>query len=388
MRILFDHQVFSWQTYGGISRYFAEQMRGLVALGQEVFLPERFFSENVYLRQFPDFQRKSLSSFAFKGKKKLQNVLGRKSSLKAVDQKKPNVFHPTYFDPYFVKTLEKRGIPFVLTVHDMIHEIYGHGSRSFFSLDAHVVENKQFLAAKAAAIIAVSENTRLDLLRFCPQIDPAKIHVIHHGNSLQSSPNDQCLLSNAQCLMTNVQCPMSNFSPYLLFVGQRKAYKNFSWMLEHLADLLRLEKDLRLVCVGGSEFDEVEIAQMKRLAIVHKVQYTTVNSDLELSNLYSQAACFIFPSQYEGFGIPVLEAFACGCPVVLNRASSLPEVGGDAASYFEEKEPDSLEKAVRRILEDADFRKKMIELGRERVKAFSWEQSVAKHLGVYQTIVI
>ncbi|MBC7773888.1 MAG: glycosyltransferase, partial [Phycisphaerae bacterium] len=203
MRILFDHQVFSWQTYGGISRYFVEQMRELEALGQEVFLPEHFFSENVYLRQFPDFQRKSLTSFPLKGKKILQNTLGRRASRKAISQKNPNVFHPTYFDPYFLKTIEKRAIPFVITVHDMIHEIYGHGSRNFFSLDAHVVENKRILAEKAAAVIAVSENTRLDLLRFCPQIDPAKIHVIHHGNSLH--PN-----SNVQHPTSNIQHPMGS----------------------------------------------------------------------------------------------------------------------------------------------------------------------------------
>jgi glycosyltransferase involved in cell wall biosynthesis len=157
-------------------------------------------------------------------------------------------------------------------------------------------------------------------------------------------------------------------------------------MVEHLASLLRSEKDLELVCVGGSAFDKMETAQLKRLGIDHKVQYWTVGSDAELSKVYSRAACFVFPSQYEGFGIPVLEAFACGCPVVLNRASSLPEVGGEAASYFEENDPKSLEEEVRRVLEDADFRERMIELGRERAKTFTWTQSVAKHLAVYQSI--
>ena len=372
MRILFDHQVFSWQTYGGISRYIAEQMRGLKALGQQVLLPENFYSENVYLREFPDFQRKSLASFSFKGKKMLQNVLGRRASLKAICEKKPEVFHPTYFDPYFLKTLENRNIPFVLTVHDMIHEIYGHGSRSFFSLDAHVIENKRLLAIKAKAVIAVSENTRQDLLRFCPEIDPSKIHVIHHGNSLQ--PTDHLTFRGA----TN--------KPYLLFVGQRKSYKNFAWMAEHIADLLRSEKDLQLICVGGSTFDKVEIEQLAQLGVAHKVQYVTVRSDAELTSLYQGAACFIFPSQYEGFGIPVLEAFACGCPVVLNRASSLPEVGADAAAYFEEANPGSLEEQIRRILNESAFRKTLVERGFERARNFTWAKSAEKHLQVYQSV--
>ncbi len=372
MRVLFDHQVFSWQTYGGISRYFAEQMRGLHALGQEVFLPERFFSENVYLRESPAFQRKSLTSFSFKGKKMLQNVLGRRASLKAIREKRPDVFHPTYFDPYFLRTLKNRSIPFVLTVHDMIHEIYGHGSQSFFSLDAQVIENKRILAEKAAAVIAVSENTRLDLLRFYPQIDPGKVHVIHHGNSIFPSHS---------------LTPRKNITtPYLLFVGQRKAYKNFAWMVEQIADLLRSEKDLHLVCVGGSAFDEAESTQLARLGIAQRVHYLTVDSDAELAGMYQQAACFIFPSQYEGFGIPALEAFACGCPVVLNRASSLPEVGGEAASYFDEENPGSLDTAVRRVLKDDVFRKIMVERGLEQAKHFTWEQSAAKHLKVYQFV--
>ncbi len=378
MRILFDHQVFSWQSYGGISRYFAEQLRWLKSLGQDVFLPEHFYSENVYLREFPEFQRDSLTSFSFKGKKLLQNILGRQASLTAIQQKSPEVFHPTYFDPYFLKTVEKKGIPFVLTVHDMIHEIYGHGSQSLFSLDAHVVENKRILAEKAAAVIAVSENTRQDLLRFCPQIEPSKIRVIHHGNSMISS--DSLTLSE-----TITRGETINF-PYLLFVGQRKAYKNYAWMVEHLADLLRSEKDLQLICVGGSAFDKLERMQLERLGITNKVRYLRVDSDAALADLYSHAVCFIFPSQYEGFGIPVLEAFACGCPVVLNRASSLPEVGGDASSYFEEENPGSLESAVRLILEDSVFRKNLVEKGRERTKQFTWAKSAAKHLAVYQSI--
>lgn len=380
MRILFDHQVFSWQRYGGISRYFAEQLRGLKALDQEVFLPENFFSENVYLREFPEFKRQSLTAFSFKGKKILQNALGRQNTLMAIDQKKPHVFHPTYFDPYFLKTLVKKRIPFVLTVHDMIHEIYGHGSGSFFSLDAQVVENKKFLAEKAAVVIAVSEHTRQDLLRFYPQLDPGKIMVIHHGNSLKpTSPASTGSTHNSSLITLN--------SSYLLFVGQRKTYKNFAWMIEQLAGLLHSATDLQLICVGGSAFDKTETAQLVRLGLAQKVHYRSVGSDAALANMYSGAAGFIFPSKYEGFGIPVLEAFACGCPVILNRSSSLPEVGGDAAVYFDEANPGGLELAVRRILEDSDFRRNMVDKGLERVKHFTWAQSAAKHLGVYQSIV-
>lgn len=325
----------------------------------------------------PAFQRNSMSRISFKGKKYLQNRLGRRSSLDALNRWQADVFHPTYFDSYFYEAIQKKGIPFVLTVHDMIHEIYGHGSTGFFSLDAQVVENKRFLAEKAQAIVAVSENTKKDLLHFYPALDPNKIKVIHHGNSMKPIEN----------WSENGTNSLKNNFPYLLFVGQRKAYKNFHWMLEQIAGLLQAEPALQLICVGGSTFDAQELARFEHHGLQQKIHYRSITSDLELAALYQQASCFIFPSQYEGFGIPVLEAFACGCPCVLNHKSALPEVGGDAALYFDENQADSLENAIRRILEDSALRNNLRDLGLKRVQQFTWQASAVKHLELYQTVV-
>lgn len=373
MRILFDHQVFSWQSYGGISRYFVEQFRELPKLGQEVLLPEHFYSENVYLRQLPDFQRPSLSRFSFKGKKYLQNLLGKRHSLKALSNYRPQVFHPTYFDPYFLPELKKQDIPFVLTIHDMIHEIYGHGQQHFFSLDKNVTANKRKLANEAPLIIAVSENTKQDILRYFPEIDPNKITVIHHGNSMM--------------LSGTVPAIRLEPSPYLLFVGQRKAYKNFAGMVEEIAPILQESVDLKLVCIGGTTFDESENAQLQRLGIAEKVIYKRISSDEALAAYYSHAECFIFPSNYEGFGIPVLEAFACSCPVILNRASSLPEVGGEAALYFDSSLTGNLRETLSQFLADRALRDELISKGLERVKAFTWARSAARHLEAYKSVV-
>jgi glycosyltransferase involved in cell wall biosynthesis len=372
MRILFDHQVFSWQAYGGISRYFTELMRALIALEQEVLLPENFFSENAYLRTVPAFRRKSLTNFPFKGKKWLQNRLGRRESLVASMRSRPQVFHPTYFDPYFLESVAKHNIPFVLTIHDMIHEIYGHGDRGCFSLDARVVEHKRLLAEKSAAIIAVSEQTRRDILRFYPTLDPDKIHVAYHGNSLHPVAEGKQLDLPAR---------------YLLFVGGRKGYKNFTWMVENLAKLLKKEQNLHLVCVGGGPFEVSEIEHLTKWGLSGKVVYLSVRSDAALAETYRRATCFIFPSRYEGFGIPVLEAFACGCPVVLHRSSSLPEVGGDAALYFDEGQPETLANALNHLLPDNTLRTQLIIEGQKRLRQFTWEQSAKIHHAVYQSIV-
>ncbi|MBN8676876.1 MAG: glycosyltransferase family 4 protein [Chitinophagales bacterium] len=370
MRILFDHQVFSWQTYGGISRYVVEQMRGLQALGQDVMLPQHFFSENVYLRHLSGFERHSLSRFAFKGKKWLQLQWGKSQSTQAIRAVRPDVFHPTYFDPYFLQAVHKQHIPWVITVHDMIHELYDHGSKGLFSLDARVKEHKRLLASRANAVIVVSENTKKDLLHFCPEVDPGKVHVVHHGNHLTATSGSK---------------PHSA-APYLLFVGQRKGYKHFLWMLEQLEPLLKEFTEMQLVCVGGGQFDDPEQASIDALGLRSRVHYRLVQSDEALAGIYQGAFCFIFPSLYEGFGMPVLEAMACGCPVVLQQGSSLPEVGGDAALYFQATEPGSLAIAIWQLLGDEQLRQNMIKKGMDRARMFTWEKSVQAHLHIYQSI--
>ncbi len=373
MRVLFDHQVFSWQAYGGISRYFFEIAKGMRELGHAPIFPERFYSENVYMRDFPGFKATSICPFPFKGKKWLQERLGRGPSLKALRNAAPSVFHPTYFGDYFLETILEQGTPFVITIHDMIHAKFGHGSKSYFSLDAEVAENMKLLAVHANAVIVVSENTKRDVLAYIPGLDPKKIHTIHHSNSMRA-------------LAPGTKNTLNLPDRFLLFVGQRAAYKNFSWMLEQLAQMLRDDKSLYLVCAGGPNFDREESIQMNSLGLTNKVLHPNIRTDADLAELYRRAACFIFPSNYEGFGMPVLEAFASSCPCVLNMASSLPEVGGDAALYFTEGNGEQLRKSVQMVLDDDAIRERLIRSGIERVAGFSWEKSVAAHLAVYQRV--
>ncbi len=341
--------------------------------GHAPVFPEAFYSDNVYMRHYPGFKAKSLAAFHFKGKKWLQERLGRGPSLKALRNAAPDVFHPTYFGDYYLETILTQGTPFVITIHDMIHAKFGHGSNSYFSLDAEVAENIKLLAVHANAIIVVSENTKRDVLAYIPGLDARKIHTIHHGNSMRAP-----VPGTKQNLLLPEQ--------FLLFIGQRGGYKNFSWMLEQLAQLLRDDPNLYLVCAGGPNFDGNERAQMNVLGLTNKVLRPNIRTDADLAELYSRAACFVFPSNYEGFGMPVLEAFACSCPCVLNMASSLPEVGGDAALYFSEGNGEQLVKSVKTVLEDSAVRKRMISLGLERAAGFTWAKSVAAHLEVYREV--
>lgn len=374
MRVLFDHQVFSWQSLGGISRYAVELIKGLNAQGHQAMLPEHFYSENVYLQTVPGVQTRSITPFNFKGKKWLQERLGRRGSLKAISTQKPDVFHPTYFDDYFLERVGRSQIPFVLTIHDMIHEKFGHGRQGFFSLDAQVVEKKRRLAQKANAVVVVSENTRQDVLQYIPDVDPAKIYTIYHGNSLQPPrPGHQLSFETPE--------------RFLLFVGQRRGYKNFNGMLEQLAELFQRETDLYLLCAGGGPFDAAETDMIARLGLQDRIRRVQVPADEDLAELYARAQCFLFPTSYEGFGIPVLEAFSCGCPVILNAVSSLPEVGGDAVLYFNAEKDGSLPAAVESLLHDASLRALLIKKGYARLPQFSWQNSVNAHLKVYQSLL-
>ncbi len=370
MKILFDHQVFSWQKMGGISRYFAEIIRGATAAGHDAFLPENFYSSNTHLEEILGKKPHEISPRNFKGKTFIQNMLGRAASRRAILEQKPDVFHPTYFDDYFLQTVEKQRVPFVLTVHDMIHEKFRHGNAGYFSIDKFVVPGKKLLAERAAAIIAVSENTRADLLEIYPKIDPKKVHVVWHGNSLHPDFGAKNRLNLPD--------------EYILFVGSRGGYKNFDGFLAGVEPVLKNHPNLKVVFAGGKFFTKPERKILAEFGIFEKTILFPWLSDADLTEIYRRALCFVFPSKYEGFGIPVLESWACGCPCILNRASSLPEVGGDAAVYFSESERGSLTEKIEFLVNSKSARLDFRRRGFERLKNFDWNISVKKHLEIYK----
>ena len=150
--------------------------------------------------------------------------------------------------------------------------------------------------------------------------------------------------------------------------------------------LLNNNQDLFLVCVGGGNFDEDEQNLLKSLSIQKKVLRFDVN-DGKLGYLYKNALAFVFPSLYEGFGLPIVEAFACKCPVVLNNASCFPELAADSAEYFDPSSIESMRKAIEKVINNYKLRQKLIKRGLERVKDFSWEKTAKKTKKVYQSVI-
>lgn len=334
-------------------------------------LPKKFFSNNVYLSGNNLNSFKWLKNISFKGKPLVEKLILKAeaySTANRIKQGKFDVFHPTYYHPAFLTYIPKNK-PFVLTVHDMIHESYFDKIHEYLSEET---KHKIALIPKADHIIAVSQYVKNQILKYFPQIDEKKISVIYHGTNLQPH--------------TAINKPSGLPEKYLLFIGLKKHYKNFFWLAESLKDYLK-QHDITLLCAGGFDFDTYESDFISVIDLRQYVKHITINSDDELISLYENAECFIFPSLAEGFGIPVLEAFACGCPVILSNSSCFPEIAGDAAMYFEPGDKDDLLQKIDTIRHNKTVRNTLVEKGAERVKLFTWEKTVARHLEVYNLLL-
>lgn len=366
MRILYDHQAFSGKQFGGVARYFYDLMVSLRKMGVETKLSAKF-SNNAYLAEDDNFKIQSFDFFmGHMPTNMFFSHVNRANSAAKLLTKNYDVFHPTFYNPYFLNFIGKK--PFVLTYHDLIKE-----KLEFDYLDTVGKEKKQFLLDKASAVIAVSENTKNDLIE-CFDIKPEKISVVYHGSQFN----------------TFIPLPVSFAKPlpkdYLLYVGMRNDYKNFIPYLMAIAPILHKYPDLHFICGGGGDFDAHEKQVINDLKLNDKVIYQPIDDNI-LHHLYANAIAFVYPSLYEGFGIPILEAYACNCPVLLSKTSCFPEVAQDAALYFEPTNMDSIQHELERLILSDSLRQTLIEKGKKRQEFFSLEKTAQQTLQVYQSIL-
>jgi glycosyltransferase involved in cell wall biosynthesis len=381
MHILYDHQIFTRQLYGGISRYFCELM-DQYAWSQDVRFTialRASYNENLRNRSSLSPYWSDRSNFLSNSRiipliqKNLHiNLLKRlhinqSESERLLREKAFDIFHPTDYNPYFLKRLQKK--PLVITIHDMIHE----RCPEYYSARDPTARWKRDLIERADAIIAVSENTKKDLLEFT-DARPDSISVIYHGNPFE---NKEFALTTA-----TRPVPFPVQSPYILFVGSRTRYKNFHFFISAIANLLKKKKTLTILCAGGGPFTDHEKKLIQNLGISSQIRVVDANENT-MAQWYANARVFVFPSLYEGFGLPVLEAFSCGCPVVASDTSSLPEIGCDAACYFNPRDPTSLLNVLEPVLTDEEVRKEIIAKGFSRARDFSWTTTAEKTKAVY-----
>ncbi|MDE6860117.1 MAG: glycosyltransferase family 4 protein [Duncaniella sp.] len=360
MKILYDHQIFGLQKFGGISRYFVELMSNLPE--DIAFKNSLAISNNVYLKDADQRFAKGMSLPDFRGKYRIAKLINQQLSEFNIKNKKFDIFHPTYYDPYFLKALKK---PYVITVHDMIHEKFS----DMFRPDDPTREYKKKTVLNANKIIAISNHTKYDLLELY-DIPENKIEVIHLGHSVN--------LATAESLEGLPE-------KYFLFVGQRKGYKNFVNFLKAFASFNKRYPEIKLVCTGKM-FDEEEMTLIRSLGLNNEVSCHFV-SDGQLAYLYQHALCFVYPSLYEGFGIPILEAFAAQCPIALSDTSCFPEIAQEGGIYFNPYEIDSMIEAFNKVVSDDLFRKEKIALGKNVLSQYSWQKMAQEIAEIYRTVV-
>ena len=267
--------------------------------------------------------------------------------------------------------------PSLLTVHDLIFERYPehHTRRNVLYLRAAL---PRFVHA-AQAIIAVSEHTRRDIVTYYGA-PSHKIHVIHEGIDARFAP---ALDSE----IARVRAAWSPDRPWLLMVGTLEPRKNHAAALHALRRLRDEGFPHRLLVVGGEGwlFAPV-IALVNELGLANDVTFTGYLPDADLPPLYSGADAVLMPSLYEGFGFPLLEAMACGAPVVASNASSLPELAGDAALLVAPADYEGLAHAVRLLLTQPALADTLRTRGIERSRAFTWARCAAETTALYHEV--
>ena len=362
MRVLvaLDEQIFAIQQYGGISRMFAELARqfcvhmadGIDLMPLDTTVVNRYVLDDAQLSEALQARqaRSEWSALAT-------------YFLRLRQQEKAEVVHSTFYLPHGIIPL--RGKRSVVTVHDMIPEMMPQTKRRLDFLTS-----KRRYVQAADAIICVSESTRKDLERIYGELQ-APVRVIHHGVSDRFHPDAPRL----ELLPTR----------YILFVGNRGQYKDADVLFQAFAQIAGKHDDLQLLCVGGSGLTTAEVRRLEALGIRDKVSQRFL-PDEQMVSAYAHAEIFAFPSRFEGFGLPALEAMATGTPAVLARATSLPEVGGEAALYFTPGDATELAEKLQLLLESSTLHGEMRNRGVQHAAQFTWAEAALQTAAVYQEI--
>lgn len=274
---------------------------------------------------------------------------------------KPRVIYNPYYNPL------RTQIPQIYTVYDMIFERFPN----YFSPNSRHIKQKFHCFKTAALLLAISENTAHDILRFYPEIDPGKIITIHLG---------------VESVFFESPEPLASPRPYFLFAGRRSLYKNFLSLVHAYARSGLAENyDLRVFSPDGPSFEPEEQKLITYYGLEKHILLVHSPNDRQVRDLYAGATALIYPSLYEGFGLPVLEAMASGTIVAASNTSSLPEIGGDAALYFNPYNIDNIAQVMISITTlPQQTRRELIEHGRRHSRKYTWEHFKMRTVEVFR----
>ncbi|HMM16327.1 MAG TPA: glycosyltransferase family 1 protein [Petrimonas sp.] len=352
MDIILDNIIFSIQKSGGISVVWYEMVKRLLLKNDDLtFLEYNKSLNNIFRQKLPiDGCKVLYANYAILQVQRYLNPV--------INNKNPFIFHSSY---YRVNE-NKKAINFT-TVHDFTYEYFVPGLKK----SIHSIQ-KKLAIQKSDYIVCISENTKKDLLKFFPNVDSRKIFVIHNGVSDDYFP----LPPN-----TSYKLPFKKHD-YLLFVGSRVSYKNFDLVLDIIS-----RTDFNLIIVGAPLTEEEKSYMTKKKIDETKYKCLSNISNQKLNILYNYAFSLIYPSSYEGFGIPVLEAQKAGCPVIAYSNSSIPEIIGLDDTLVLDLEIDSFISKLE-ILKHKENRAKIVEEGIINSRKYTWESTFDKLYHLYQ----
>jgi glycosyltransferase involved in cell wall biosynthesis len=362
VRIAVDHQVTSLQDAGGMSRYHYELARQL-RRGEGISLDLLLGGENAVL-PFPSLEGEGVHVESWKSRLRpgypryAMNALW--TAAVAPLRGRYDIYHATYHR--WELAIRHRAL--VATHHDATQERFPH----LFPNAAAIRTRKRRLYQRADMVICVSESARRDLIEIYG-VDESRTRLVHHG---------------VTPVAENAAEPGNGEGrPYVLYVGWRRAYKNFLALVRAFA-AAGVARHMRLVVAGGGEWSAAERATITELRLEDRVVLLERVDEAELGDIYSGASLFVYPSLYEGFGLPPLEAMSAGCPVLVSRSSSLPEICGQAAHYFDPADERSLEQELGRLLSDPVLLRAKVEAGLAWVGRYTWETAAQGTLAVYR----
>lgn len=368
VNVLFDQQVF-WQKYGGISRVFYELITRIAKYERaelDIFMgvfENRYGLEN-FRDDFRNFwgRRASYPTRQWGALRRFMNnrAWSRFKMQTGASGRGDFVYHPTYYD--FDESVAGKK---VFTVHDFTHE------KAIPATSDHTIALKKRAFENASGLICISESTKRDFLDLYGENYMDRIKVIHHGYTPMGA-------------MLNAKVPLPR-KPYLLHVGGRDGYKNFICTVRAYAGSVSLRKDFKLVCFGSGPFSTSERSIFAELGIADDVLYFSGGDDV-LATLYKNARVFVYPSLYEGFGLPLLEAMSCHCPVIAADATSFPEVASDAAAFFDPSSDESLSETLTRVAYDECEINALKVAGESNCAKFSWDKCARETYAFYKKV--
>lgn len=366
MHIAYDSQIFRMQQNGGISKYFVKLIEAIKSLDNTVEIStvagitpnDHLLESNIKYHGIPfnSIKRQVLINRFYD----LSGIYNSFIEKKYLSNSTIDIIHHTYngYELFLPKKAKK-----VITIHDLIYEKF----QSQFSDSQDFLIKKKESILNADHIICVSKNTQMDLIKYY-SIDISKTSVVHHGVDEYKRQENRIIKEN-----------------YILYVGKREGYKNFINLLKAYS-LSCLNKQIKLICFGGSSFNKEELRLIFESDLSDYVLHMK-GSDFDLANLYQNALFFIYPSIYEGFGLPVLEAMANKCPVICSNNSSLPEITNDSALSVNCEDIIDLKHAMEQLYNSADLRDNLVKLGMLNVKKFTWQLTAVKTLRIYKDLL-